>query len=265
MMSDESVNMFEFSSGLPLEGQRCHSTASVFTYDQQYNADAVVLKIHFQPVDDEGNPEGEAKDQLYSVGKQWEPIAEGEAVANKSGKKQQFNNMTVISKLINSVMVARGGGDVAKGMQVLIDEGVEPDTAAFYLGWDVTLGSIPYKDQNDKDRSTFGVKEWHGRVGEAPKAAKPAAKKLADKPGTAKPAAKPAATDDGDEEEAWAEHFGQALYRKLKKAAVDADDHDAFMNVAFDLDGVVSDDKAWNKKAEQIIMDENGLYASARA
>lgn len=270
-MSDESVNMWEFSSGLPLEGQRCHSTKAVFTYDQEYNADAVVLKVTFQPWDGETD-EGEAKDQLFSVGKNWEPTNEGQSVANKSGKRQQFNNMTVISRFLNSIMLARGDGDVAKGMKVLMEEGAEPDNADFYVGMDVTLKSIEYKDLSGKDKTTFGVGEWHGRVGETAKA-KPA-KALAPKTGTAKAAAKPAPKEDEDEgstesggEGAWIAHFGQGLYRKLKKAAMDAESHDAFMDAAFDIDGVTSDDKAWNKVAEQYIMEyeDGSLFATARA
>jgi hypothetical protein len=271
-MSDKDFNMFNLTSGLPLDGARCHAVEATFTYNQEYAADAVVLDITWQPVDEDGEEAGEAKHQLYSVGKNWEPADEGATVEHGSGKPMNFNNGTNIGKLIHSLMEARGDGDATKGLAVLVsemDDSGQPDNVAFWIGMDVTLKSIQYKTQNGKESSTFGIGEFHGRVGEEVEA-KPKAKtatKVAPK-ASGKPAAKAAAkANDATGEDAWKEHLGPKLYRTLVKLAVDADDHDSFMDQAFALDDVTSDDKAWNKATEKIIMvdDEDGLFGTARA
>jgi len=271
-MADKEVNMWELGSGLPLDGARVHAVEAVFTYNQEYSADAVVLDITWQPWD--GNEDdGEAKHQLYSVGKRWEPVSEGTEVAHESGKLQMFNNQTNIGKLIHSLLEALGGGDVAEGMKAVIEAGLQPYKVDCWIGMDVTLKAIEYETQNGKKSSTFGIAEVHALPGGegAPKAKTSgtggkAAPKAAPK-AAAKAAAKAATADDEGGEDAWKEHLGQGLYRKLKKAAADANDHDAFMDAAFELDEVTTDDKAWNKATERIIMDysDTGLFAVARA
>lgn len=266
-MSDNEVNMWQASSGLPLEGQRVRTHSALFTYDQEYSADAVVLKITMQPWDG-AEDEGEPKVQMYSVGKNWEPADEGASVTTKDGKPRQFNDMTVIWKFLQSYMAARGNGDIDAGMKALINEGADPRNADIYNGLDVTMKGISYKDLSGKDRTTFGIGEYHGKVGEP---AKPAAK-LAAKPAAkaaAKPAAKaaPASEADSGGEDAWKEHLGTKLFIQLKKLAKEAENHDGFMEAAFDLDGVSSDDKAWNKVTEQIILsyEDDSLFAYARS
>jgi hypothetical protein len=261
MADDQEFSMWELGSGLPLDGARVHSTKAIFTYNQEYAANAVVLDITWQPEDESAD----AQHQLYSVGKNWEPLDSGAKVGATSGKRQKFNDQTNIGRLIAAYIEARGNGDFQTGLKAVISEGMEPDDAQFWIGLDVTLKSVKYPTQSKnpdgtvKEGSTMVVGEYHGRIGEdAPKgkvAAKPAAK------AAAKPAA---ATSDGDDH---AEHLGQALYRKLKKLAVDADDHDAFMDAAFALEDATSDDKAWNKATERIILnsDSDSLFAQARA
>lgn len=270
-MSDKTVNMFEVVSGLPLDGARVHSVAAQFTYNQEYSADAVVLDIEWQPIDEEGENEGESRHQLYSVGKSWEPADGGESVMHTSGNLRNWNSGTNISKILVSLLEARGDGDPADGMRAFMDEGIYPHEAAFWLNMDVTLKSIEYETQSGKKSTTFGVGEWHGRVGEVaekPKTGKATASKaaLAPKAGAGKAkAAEPETSASGEDD--WKEHLGQALFRKLKKVAEDAKDHDAFMDAAFGVDGAEEGDKAWKKITEGIIMDysDTGLFATARA
>ena len=268
-MSDKDFTMFDLSSGLPLDGARVAVISSTFTYNQEYSADAVVLDLEYQPLDEDGEATGEAKHQLYSVGKKWEPANDGESVEHGSGKRQMFNTQTNIGKLIHSYLQARGNGDEKAGMQVVIgeiDDYGQPDQASFWLGLDVTLKSIEYTVQSGKTSSTFGISEYHGRQGEAKKA-KAGGSKLASKAAPAKAApAKATKSDDDDAADTHKEHLGRALYAKLTKLAKEADDHDAFMNEAFDLDDVTSDDKKWNKVTEAIIMgyNDDSLFATAR-
>jgi hypothetical protein len=270
-MADKEVNMWELGSGLPLDGARVHAVEAVFTYNQEYSANAVVLDITWQPWDG-SDDDGEAKHQLYSVGKRWEPVNEGTEVAHESGKLQMFNNQTNIGKLIHSLLEALGDGNVAEGMKAVMEAGLQPYKVDCWIGMDVTLKAIEYETQNGKKSSTFGIAVVHALPGgeadtptkakAAPKAAAKAAPKVAPNA-----AAKADAADDEGGEDAWKEHLGQSLYRKLKKLAADAKDHDAFMDAAFELDDLTTDDKAWNKATERIVMayNEDSLFFAARA
>ena len=262
-MSDEQTfSMWELGSGLPLEGARCHSTEATFTYNNEYSANAVVLDITWQPIED---PSAEAQHQLYSVGKNWEPLDGGVSVGHTSGKRQKFNDQTNIGRLIHSYVAARGGGDFAKGLPIVISEGIEPEQVAMWIGLDVTLATVRYPTQNKnpdgsvKEGSTMVIGEYHGRVGEA----------AAPTPAKAK-AATPAKADKAAEAEGgtdFAEVLGAMLYRKLKKLAIDAADHDSFMDAAFDMEEFNDLDKAEKKAAERIILnaDSDSLFADARS
>lgn len=265
MANDNEKSMWDLTSGLPLEGAHCHSVAAEFTYNQEYAKNAVVLDITWQNVDDDTQ---DPQHQLYSVGKNWEPLEGGERVAHTSGKRQGFNNQTNIGRLIHSYITARGDGDFDKGRSIVIDEGIEPDVAAMWIGLDVTLSGVQYEtmgknaDGTPKMGNTMVIGEYHGRVGDATAPAKAPAK-AAGKAAKAAASA-PAETNGGGTD--FADHLGQALYRKLKKLAVDSADHDAFMDAAFALDEVSSDDKAWNKATERIILasDDESLFATSQ-
>lgn len=265
MADNQEFSMFELGSGLPLEGQRCRSTEATFTYNQEYAANAVVLDILWQPWDGEndGDPDT-AQHQLYSVGQKWEPLDSGQAVGHTSGKRQRFNDQTNIGRLIHSYIVGMGDGDFDKGLKAAVESGMEPDKVAMWIGLDVTLKGVKYDtlgknaDGTPKQGNTFCIGELHGRVGEA------ATTKTASKPAKATSEDKADTNGGGDDH---AGHLGQALYRKLKKAAADAADHDAFMDAAFEIDEVSEGDKDWKKATERLIMDSGpgSLFAEARA
>jgi hypothetical protein len=262
MADEQEFSMFELGSGLPLEGLRCHSTEAIFTYNQEYTANAVVLDITWQPEDATMEPQH----QLYSVGQKWEPLDNGEAVGHTSGKRSKFNDQTNIGRLITSYVEGLGGGDFEKGIKLAIQGGMEPDHAAFWRGIDATLKSVKYEtlgrnaDGTPKMGNTFVIGELHGRVGEE---AAPAKSTKATSKTSA--ASAPAESNGGGDDVA--EHLGQALYRKLKKAAKDAADHDAFMDAAFEMDEVTDGTKEWKKQTERIIMDssDDSLFAEARS
>jgi hypothetical protein len=261
MADEQEFSMWELGSGLPLEGARVHSTDAVFTYNNEYAANAVVLDITWQHEDDTI----EAQHQLYSVGQKWEPLNEGESVGHQSGKASKFNDQSNIGRLIKSYIESRGGGNFDKGLAIVIPEGIEPNHIAMWIGLDVTLKSIEFPgmgknpDGSVKMSRTMVIDVYHGRVGDEAPAKAPA--KAASKAKAAAPAAE--SNGGGDD---YADHLGQALYRKLKKLAADSADHDAFMDAAFALDDVSTDDKAWNKATERIILnsDDDSLFASAR-
>lgn len=263
MADDQEFTMWKLGSGLPLDGARVHSTKALFTYNQEYAKNAVVLQITWQVWDGEhDDPATEPQDQLYSVGNKWEPLDGGESVGHTGGTNKPFNDQTNIGRLITSYLTCLGGGDMDKGIKAAMATGAEPNKADFWVGLDVTLTKVEYPlptkpTEPAKMGQTMVIGELHGRVGEAPAAKTTTA---------SAPASAPTASSNGGGDDV-AEHLGQALYRKLRKAAQEAADHDAFMDAAFAMDDVTSDDKAWNKVTERYIMDysENSLYAQARS
>jgi len=264
MTDEQTFTMWELGSGLPLDGARVHSTAAMFTYNQEYAKNAVVLEVTWQPWDGTNDStDSEAQKQLYSVGQKWEPLDNGESVGHTSGRQQRFNDQTNIGRLITSYIMALGGGDWDRGLKAAMASGMEPNVAAMWVGLDVTLGKVEYdtlgKDEhgNQKRGQTMVIAEYHGKAG----AASPAASTPAT---TSNPPAAASTNGGGDDV---AGHLGQALYRKLKKLAMDSADHDAFMDAAFLMDDVTSDDKAWNKATERIIMEfgPDSLFTTARS
>lgn len=252
-MSEHEQSMWDLGSGLPLDGARVKIVSAKFNYNQEYNANAVVLDLEFSP------EEGENQHQLYSVGKNYEPADGGATVEHKSGKFVMFNDRSNIGRWIKSYVTARGDGDYDLGLKTVKAEGLEPHKVDCWVGLDITLASESYKDQNEKERSTMVVGEYHGKEG----GAKASKTKASDSKSASK------AKDEDSDGESFADILGAALFRKLKKAAAEAKDHDAFMDLCFDGDlkaDIVTDDKAHNKKVEKIIMDDKptGLFMSSR-
>lgn len=268
MTDEQAFSMWELGSGLPLDGARVHSTAAIFTYNQEYAKNAVVLEVTWQPWDGTNDsPDSEAQKQLYSVGQKWESLDGGNAVGHTSGKRQKFNDQTNIGRLITSYINGLGGGDWDRGLKAAMASGMEPDKASMWVGLDVTLGKVEYPLQTKDDQGNFktgqtmAIAEYHGKAG----AAAPATPATTASPASPAASTAAASTNGGGDDPAG--HLGQKLYRQLKKLAVDSADHDAFMDAAFLMDDVTSDDKAWNKATERIIMEygPDSLFTTARS
>lgn len=279
MASDDEQVMWELSSGLPLEGQRVHVVGAEFTYRQDYKPDALILVLNYQPVDEDSGEvldDQEPKEQYYSVGNKYEPGDEdGTYAVHKSGKFVSFNNRSNIGRLIHSYMTVRGKGDADKGLAVVREEGKFPHKAEMYLGLDVTLGSVAYEDQDGKERTTLAFTEYHGRVGKGKASKSTTSSKSSkakdddedDKPTKASGKASGKSSSKKDPEDVFDEdHGGKGLIRRINKAAIAAKDHDAFMDAVLDWEELNTDDKAWNKSAEKLIMDyeDGSMFASAR-
>lgn len=283
MASEDEQVMWELSTGLPLDGARVHVTGAEFGYRQDYfKGDAALLVLTFQPVDDDGDAleDQEPKEQYYSLGNKYEPgDADGTFAVHKSGKFVSFNAGSNIGRLFHSYVECRGKGKTAEdryksGFDVVREEGLFPHRVEMYLGLDVTLGGIPYEDQNGKERSTLGFTEYHGRIESGKKAKASSSKsstkaKAKDDDEDEKPAKSTKAKASGSntmEDVFDDDHGGASLIRKLKKAAIAAKDHDAFMDNVLEWDELTTDDKEWNKKAEKLMMDfsAEGFFASSR-
>lgn len=249
-MSDE-FDYFELGSGLPLADANVTITNAEFRFDTSYSADAVVCAIEFTP-HEEGH---EAQEQLYSVGKGWEPLDRGATVAHGSGKPVKINNQSNYGRFIAAAVECEGFLDYAR------EVGLQPNSAALWVGTQWHLGTIEISTTNPskpndppKVKSVIIPDEFLG-VGEedeeeeAP--AKPAAKKTVAKKVAApakKAAAKPAASPAADQV-AELEAEDADLVAALIQAATDADDQDAFMEAAMEIEGV-----SGNRLAEKVVM-----------
>lgn len=250
-MSDE-FDYFELGSGLPLADADVTITNAEFRFDTAYSADAVVAAIEFTP-DEEGV---ESQEQLYSVGKGWEPLDRGAAVAHGSGKPVKINNQSNYGRFIAAAIECEGFLDYAR------EAGLQPNSAALWVGTRWHLGSITITVQNPskpnepaKEKTVIVPDEFYGVAGEEEEEAAPAptkkaaaskvpAKKVAAK----KVAAKPAAGGAADQvAELTAEN--EELVDALIAAAVEAEDQDAFMEAAMEIEGV-----SGNRLAEKVVM-----------
>lgn len=250
-MSDE-FDYFELGSGLPLADAEVTITNAEFRFDTSYSADAVVCAIEFTP-----HEEGvEAQEQLYSVGKGWEPLDRGETVAHGSGKQVKINNQSNYGRFIAAAVECEGFLDYAR------EVGLQPNSAALWVGTQWHLGSIEISTTNPskpndppKVKSVIVPDEFLG-VGEEEEEEAPAkksvakkavpAKKVAAKKAAAKPASSPAADQVA---ELQAEEGGEELVDALVAAAVEAEDQDAFMEAAMEIEGV-----SGNRLAEKVVM-----------
>lgn len=274
MPKEQEQSMWDLKAGLPLDGQRVRTHDCTFTFRQDYLPDQIVLVVGLQPIDEDGDDvEGsKSREQLYSIGRGYEATDEdGTSVKHKSGKFVNFNENSNVGKWIHAYVVARGDGDFDEGLQAVKAEGAEPHIAAYWDDMDVTLkavaqeGFIDKSGNKTKDRTTLVIDQFNGRIGEA---VKPAGKKLAGKTTEAKTTTK--ATPAASGGDTFDDFFDAPLLRKLNKAAVAADDHDAFCDVCFEGElqsEIVTDDAAWNKKASKFIMafKDGSLFATARA
>lgn len=242
-MSDE-FSYFDLGSGLPLADAIVHITAAEFRFDTEYSADAVVCAINMQPLEEGVEPQ----EQLYSVGKGWEPLDGGASVGHGSGKRVKINNQSNYGRWIGAAVQCEGFLDEAR------ERGLEPDSAGLWTDLIFRLTTVEYETRNPskpndppKMRTAvvpgefLGTSEtYEGVEEEAP--AKPAAKKVAGKKVAAKKvAAKPAgagvaAAQAAAIAELEEEEGGDEFIEALRGMAAEAEDHESFMEAAFELD-----------------------------
>lgn len=248
----EEFSYFDLGSGLPLADTDVTITAAEVGFDTEYSADVAVVKLTFTP-DEEG---AEEQTQLYSIGKAFEPIDQGERLAHTSGKRVKINQQSNYGKWIAAAIHCDGFLDHAR------EVGLEPDSMELWVGtrWHLTAESFevrnPSKPNDPPKQRTIILPDVFYGVGDdeeeaAPPvkkaAAKPAgaAKKMAGKPaGAAKKAAAPAPASSGVLDELAAEEGGEELIAQLRELAAGVETHDEFMEQAMDVDGVMGNNLA---------------------
>ena len=247
---------FKLSDGLPLADVDAEISAVEFRFDTAYSADACVAAITFQP------DEGDEQEQLYSCGKNWEPVDRGAATAHENGKPtQMFNKSSNMGRFLNALYACDGF------IAAVQEEGdFDPRTAASLVGRRVHLGSETYTTMNpstgvEKERSIIVPTEYLGTSDDATTPAKAPAKKAAAKKA---PAKGPSAVEKKQLaliEALREEDGGEEIIDALTDLAGESEDHESFMEAAMDVDGVAD-----SEAAQQVAMSSKAgsIWAQAQ-
>lgn len=208
-MSDQEKDLFETVSGLPLAGANVTVIEAQFEFNNEYakNSDTTpcVLSLTYRNDDDDS---AEPRAQLYSTGKNYEPVEQGDAVAHTSGKVVQFSNQSNYGKLITSTIK-----NCPEFRAYAQQKGIQPDRAELWLGAKFKLGTLEYKPmgwkEGDNLKELIVPVEYYGHEqDETPAKATGATKK----------AAAPKASDVDDD-----------VRTKLLELAQSTDDYDDYL------------------------------------
>lgn len=215
-------------------------TDAYFGFNDDYqNGEVCVLTLVVQSDDDEIG-DGGVIETLYPCGKGFEPVNKGAGVRHESGKNKGFNKSSGMGLLIDAALEVMGEDLPSKGDAV---------DAATWKG-------LAFDWERKEFSGTFGgEKSTWNRILPVAVAAGSATSKAAS--GSTKTST-PASGDDGDVK------LPAKIKAALKKIAVAHDDHDAFMEAAFEA---VGDIDGWDDAYEGYITDDGdeGLWASSQA
>jgi hypothetical protein len=234
---------YELGSGLPLADTDATVIAMEFRFDTSYSADACVAAITFQAA------EGEPQEQLYSLGKGWEPVDRGQGCAHVSGRDLNFNKNSNYGRFLTAAFECEGFLDEVR------EEGIIPQDPAMFLGKSFFLGTVEYGTRNpSKEGSEETMKTaivptaYHGFVGtdeeeEEEPAPKSKAKKSVAKKAAAKPKGAAVKGPSAIEKKQIAliaelEEEDEEMLESLRQLAAESEDHESFMEAAMDLEGV---------------------------
>ncbi len=231
MDKHDEFSYWNLSSGLPLDGAEVVVTDACFEFDTSYNADAVVAKLTYAFLNGEGDPQT----QMYSVGKNWEPVDGGSAVAHTSGKRVGINKGSNYGVLVGGLMSCEGAD---KARAVANERGMEPDHAGLWTGMKFRLKNVsrPNNIEGAKKATidTLIPAEFLG----VDDASAPVASGAKGSSATSAAGAKSGITG-----------ISAATMAELNALAQSAADFDTFMEQAMEIDGV-----AGNKAAEKAVM-----------
>jgi len=248
--TDDKMNPWGLSEGLPLEGADVTITDCVFLVDNEYAAGALVASMTLIPDEYDGDMSN-LRPQLYSLGKGWEAVDKGARAEHESGKFRQFAKQSSYGSWIGAALQCEGAPEYLAEL--------DPRDADTWINTRWTLGTQTYETQEKKEKARIVPVAFLGLAGdEEKKPAKPVAKsagKAAQAPAkaankAAPPAPKKSAELDDDVTEA------------LTALAKEHDDFDAFMNAGFEW--MEENGKAGDAAIETAVMSKR-QYASWRA
>lgn len=244
-MSDENeYDPWATTSGL-IDDVTVTITDAYFTFDPQYNdGQTLLLKVQ-GTTDDEENPEF---DQFFPCGNGWETTDKGKSASREDGKKKGFNKNSGYGMFFTRAINA-GAGEVLRDRGTPMEADVWKGLTFHFKRETIDFGG----EIGKKDRILPDVFLPNGMGGASAPAASPKAAggavTKAD-PGPETPAAGNSGASGGKLD------IPVPLRAKLKVAARNAANHDAFIEAAYGIDGVDG-----NAAVEEAILDPNGLYA----
>ena len=136
-MSDHTFDPFALGSGLPLADTNAVITNAEFKFDTAYSADACVIALTFQPEDG-----GEAQEQLYSVGKNFEPLSRGSELGHTSGRNVNINAQSNYGRFLGAAGGCEGFKEYAGKTNAT------PFEAALWIGTRWHLTTVEYETRN---------------------------------------------------------------------------------------------------------------------
>lgn len=216
--TDELADLWETTSGLPLDGARVTITGSVFGFNANIGAGVTCWNATFTTA------EGESQEQSFSVGQSGgEPSRDGSELVNAP---KAFSGRSNYGRMIDSARELLGSKE--KCAEVIGD----PRVADNWIGTEWTLGTIKEpgrmnpqtKERMDKDVLVFV--EFHGKEGTKAKAS--GAKSASKASASASKSATKGVPDDIEPE----------LWEQLVALAKEHDDHEDFMEAALALEDV---------------------------
>jgi hypothetical protein len=161
MSNEHTFDPFALGSGLPLADTNAVITNAEFKFDTAYSADACVIAITFQPEDG-----GEPQEQLYSVGKNFEPLERGSALGHTSGKSVNINGQSNYGRFLSHAAQCEGFKEHAGETKA------DPFQAALWIGTKWHLTTVEYSTRNpsqadsvEKVRSAVVPDEFLGTEG----------------------------------------------------------------------------------------------------
>lgn len=232
-MSENEQNYFDLGSGLPLDGADVVITDAWFEFDTSYNADTVVCKVEYTLLNENAEPQI----QMYSTGKDREPIGQGHPnnLAHTSGKFVKISDQSNYGTFIKGFMACENH---EAAMKVASERGLQPDSSALWIGMKFTMRSVSRPNTMEgakRDTTTTMVPAvFLGVDGDAVAGS-------GARPATRATNAMPATATVGD--------IDAYLMEQLNALAVSVPDFDTFMEQAMEIDGV-----AGNKIAEKAVM-----------
>lgn len=208
---DEDFDPWQPSSGF-VDDVDVEITDAVFGYDAQYmNGDALLAKITMKVEDGE---EDDEIVQLYSLGKGWEAVNKGQQIVPTKTRKPTLNKNSAYWHFIR--------GAIECGADAVLRGRGKPTDAAIWPGLRFHVAQVDYKDVSGNDRTRLVPVGYLGEVASGIKApSKPSGAAATQAPAAAAASAPAAAATDSP------------MRRQLLKLAVNANDHDAFVEEAY--------------------------------
>lgn len=234
---------WETESGL-LEQYTGTITRSWFATDARYN-DGNTMMLHWEIATND--PEIPEVTEKFPIGGGWDSSDGGATVVHEKGK-QKFNNSSIYGKIVKRVNDADG---VLHDVLPVLKQRGRPTNASIWDGltFEFKREEFDYGGDIGKKARVMPQK-FLGENAQAPLAVAEAPAAAPAAPAAAAPVAAPAAT---------AVEVDPVVAAKLRQAAKNSPTHQAFLDAAMEIDGVVT-----NEALLSSVVDDgaSGFYAT---